>query len=214
MADNFTTLIARVRSFLPDRDGGFIDDTDIANYLNEAYFDLADRLEAVEQTFTATTTGDTIAMPPSGSAVIGRVTSLRIDDEDVAFVDDATWNSFADATSDPDFTIARVFDGNIELFPDPGTGLDYDLRCLIIPAAMSGSDTHELPIWIERKLIDWATYRGCMKGDEIYRGREFLSMYLEGLPEPSYGKDRGIPGPLTLAPSVGPFDLDVDAAHI
>lgn len=214
MASTLTELRTRARSFVPDRDGTFIDDTDLDNYINEAYLDLADKLDGIELEFTGSTSGSTITLPPSGGTTIKRVSSLRIDDEDVSFVDDATFNAYSAEQTDPDFTIGRSFAGTIELFPEPDTGLDYVLRCVVIPEALTASDAQQLPVWIERKLVDFAVYRACMKADELYRGREFLSMYLEGLPEPSYGKDRSIPGPLTLAPSVGPFDLDIDAAHI
>jgi hypothetical protein len=214
MASTLTELRARARSFVPDRDGSFIADGDLDNYINEAYLDLADRLDGIELEFDGTTSGSTITLPPSGGTTIKRVSSLRIDEEDVAFVDDVTFNAYSADVSDPGFTIGRVFASTVELFPDPGSGTDYVLRCVVIPAVLTASDTHQLPVWIERKLVDFAAYRACMKADELYRGREFLSMYLEGLPEPSYGKDRSIPGPLTLVTPAGPFDIDIEAQHI
>lgn len=214
MADTFTELVARVRSMVPDVDGDFVTATDIGNWINESYFDLADRLDVITQEFTGTTSGDTIALPPSGATTVKRVASLRIDDADVTFVDDATFNAYVDSEADPDFTIAREFDGSIELFPEPDSGLDYALRCYIVPGTLSGSDEHELPMWTERKMVDYAVYRAMQKGGELSRADSFLATYEQGLPEPSMGKDRSIPGPITLAPIVSPFDLDPEARHI
>jgi hypothetical protein len=213
MASTLAQLRTRARSFVPDRDGTFITDTDLDNYINEAYLDLADKLDGIELEFDGTTSGATIALPPSGGTTIKRVSSLLIDEEDVSFVDDATFNSYS-AEDRPRLHDRALFAGTIELFPEPDSGLAYVLRCVVIPAALTSSDTQAAPGLDRAEARGLRRYRACLKGDEIYRAREFLSMYLEGLPEPSYGKDRGIPGPITLAPSVGPFDLDIDAAHI
>lgn len=212
MASTLAELTARVRSMLPDADGDFVTDSDIENFINEAYLDIADRIDGVEQEFTGTVSGNTITLPPSGATSIKRVESLRIDDEEVVFVDDATFNSYLDADVDPDFTIARVFDQTVELLPDADG--DYVLRCVIIPAAMTASDTQELPVWCERKLVDFGCYRGLVKMDEMRRAESFIATYEQGLPAPTIGKDRGIPGPLTLAPMIGTFDIDPDAKHI
>lgn len=212
MASTLAQLRARVRSLLPDADGDFVVDVDIDNFINEAYLDLADRIDGIEQETTGTVSGDTITLPPSGATSIKRVESLRIDDEDVVFVDDATFNSYVDADVDPDFTIARVFDQTIELLPDADG--NYVLRCVIIPAPLTASDTQELPVWCERKLVDFACYRGLVKMDEMRRAESYIAIYEQGLPEPALGKDRGIPGPLTLTPIAGSYDIDPDARHI
>lgn len=214
MADTFTQLVARVRSMIPDADGDFVTATDLGTYINEAYFDLADRLECVTREFTGTTSGNTIALPPTGSEVVKRVQSLRVDGADVVFVDDAEWNSFADTTDDPGFVVGRVFAGSVELYPTPATGTDYSLRVVIVPETLAGSDVHELPIWCERKMIDFGAYRSFVKMDEMRRAENFIATYEQGLPAPTIGKDRDIPGPLTIVPIVGPFDLDPDAKHI
>lgn len=214
MPDTLTELTARVRSFIPDSDGEYVADADIAKWVNEAYFDLADRMDVVSEEFTGTTSGATLTLPPSGSAVVKRVSSLRLDDSDVAFVDDVTFNGYVDATADPGFVLAREYDGTVEMFPTPDTGTDYVLRCYIVPGPLSAGNEHELPIWAERKMVDFAVYRSFQKMGELGRGDSFLATYEQGLPSPSMGRDLEIPGPLTLNAIVGPFDLDVDAKHI
>lgn len=214
MGSTLAQLRARVRSQLPDADGSYVLDADIDTFINEAYLDLADRLDAVEHEYTGTTSGDTITLPPSGTSTVKRVTSLRIDDVGVAFVDDDTFALYSLDTTDPDFTIGRIFNGVIELFPTPPNATAYELRAVIIPAVLTSSDTQALPMWCERKLVDFGCYRALVKCDELIRAQGFLVTYEQSLPEPSLGKDRTIAGPLTLAYVTGPFDLDINAQHL
>src|SRR5436853_2573910 len=147
MASTLAQLRARVRSLIPDADGDFVSDSDVDSFVNEGYLDLADRLDAVEHEYSGTTSGDTIALPPSGTASVKRVSSLRLDDEGVIFVDDDTFAQYVLGSSDLDFTLARIFDNTIQMFPEPTSGTDYELRVVQIPAVLTASDTHDLPMW-------------------------------------------------------------------
>jgi hypothetical protein len=188
-----------------------VDDTDITAWLNEAIDDLAARTGVVEQRYTGTTSGLTI----SPNAAVERVISLRIDDDvDVAFVDDETWWAWYDSEATPDQTLGRLQDGVIQLYPTPDTGLDWALHAIIIPTHLSaGSDTHELPISFERKMVAYAQSMGKLKEGDLGESDRYMATYEQGLPGVNLERNRQVPGPLNLIPVPGPFDIDADSAH-
>jgi hypothetical protein len=162
-------------------------------------------------------------LPPAGDPRrSSAIESLRIADTNNIYADVAVrrrlrrGTSFSDAVADPGFTLARVFDGSDRsCSPSRTPAPTYTLRCGHHPGgAVRASDVHELPVWCERKLVDYAIYRAMTKGGELARAQSFLATYEQGLPDPAIGKDRIVPGPITIVPIIGPFELDPDAAHV
>lgn len=206
-----TQLIARVRTVLRDDAAVFVTDPDVTVWLNDAYTDLATRTDTIEGTFSGTTAGATLALPPTGTSVVSRPTSLRLGlagDDDVVFVDDDVWNSWFDSGATPEFTLGRVYAHQIELYPTPTTGTAYTLRALLIPAPLAaGADVHLLPIQLERKLVLYAQAQAKLKLAEDTSAQEYLAMYEQGLPAVSIGTEQQNPGPFTLIPMAGPWDV-------
>jgi len=216
MTATLTQLIGRVRSVVRDASGDFVTDADITQWLNEAITDLSARQELVEAEVTGTTSGFTLALPPSGTGEVLFVKSLMlgIDGDDVIFVDDDIWQTYHDSGAEPDYTMAKVFAETIELYPTPDTGTDYALRFSKIPAPLtSGSSTHALPLHMERKLTDYAAAYACYKMDDVGRGDRYMALYENGLLPVASGSETARPGPMTMVPIAGPFDIDFDAAH-
>lgn len=216
MADTLTELIARVRSVVRDASGDFITDGDITAYLNEALTDIAARQQLIESEFTGTTSGNTIALPPSAGTETLTVDYLSIGTEgdEVVFVDDEIFQSYVDAASQPVFTLGRIYNEVIVLYPTPETGTDYTLRCTSVPAQLSGGgDTHTLPLHMERKLVEYAMAKSLYKEGELERGDRFMALYENGLFPVASGRETQRPGPFTLVPIEGPFDVDWEGKH-
>jgi len=216
MAATLTTLISRVRSVVRDASGDFVTDANITQWLNEAITDISARQEVVEDELTGTTSDNTVDLPPSGSDEVLIVKSLILGTEgdDVVFVDDDVWQSYHDAGADPDYTLGKVFNETIELYPTPDSGTAYALRFTKVPAPFTtGTDVHALPLHMERKLTDYATAYACYKLDDTNRGDRYMALYEMGLFPVATGRETKRPGPMTLVPIAGPFDLDYDAQH-
>lgn len=216
MVATLTTLIGRVRSVTRDASGDFVTDGDITQWINEAIVDVAARQEVVEQQIQDVTTGYVIALPPSGTSEVLNIESLLLGDDgdDVVFVDTDTWQTYHDAGADPDYTLGRVFNEAIELYPAPEDGTAYALRFSYVPAPLSaGGDTHALPLHLERKLTDYASAYALYKMDDVTRGDRYMAMYENGLYPVATGRETARPGPMTLVPIAGPFDIDIEAMH-
>lgn len=210
-------LQARVTTNLRDSVNAYIDLTDINAWLNEAYYDLAARFELLERETAATTAaGFTIALPTTSNTETLEILSLRLGSaDDVLFVDSQLWNDMKDKGLSPSATIGRVFGANIELYPTPTTGTAYVLRCNYIPAPLaSGADVHVLPLQVERKLVEYATAKSKYKDGQLDEGDRLMMLYEQGLPKFNASQTRHHPGPWTLLPEPGPFDLDPDAQHV
>jgi hypothetical protein len=216
MVATLTTLISRVRSVTRDTSGDFVTDTDITQWINEAITDIAARQAIVESEFSGSTSDNSIALPPSGSTETLMVETLILGDEgdEVVFVDDEIWQAYSDSGAVPTFTLGKVFAEVIYLYPGPTSATDYILRATHVPAPLTtGSDTHALPLHMERKITDYAKAMAFYKLDDIGRGDRHMSMYEEGLFPVATGREIARPGPMTLVPVEGPFDMDYEARH-
>jgi len=199
-------------------DGTFVTPDDIEAWVNEAQMDLAARLGLSQKTVTGTTTGNTIALPPTPATQDQtlHVTSLRLGTEDdVEFTDDEVWNSWSDEGDEPEHTLARVWAGNIELYPTPDTGTAYELRYESLPPPVVDDDASStLPHHLHPRLLFYARAMAFLKRNDQANSDRFLGMYLDGLPSPELGANKLIPGPLTITLEPGPFDVDPNARHI
>jgi hypothetical protein len=211
----FGTLIARARSFVRDEGASFIDDDDLGNWINEAYKDIASRLEILQREeawhISGATPADRQNLPMPTAAGVGTyaITSLRLGLVDVQFVSDDVFNDWQDATSSPPTTIARVFNGQIELYPIPDDAQEYVLRFVYVPADLvQPNDLHVLPVQLERKLVEYAVSQANMKdGDYASADRWFLK-YEQGLPQVTRGRETQMPGTMSFQPAPTYFEED------
>lgn len=206
-------LRARVRAIVRDADAVFITDADIDAWLNEAQVDLAARLDINQVEATGVTAGSALLTLPTATEVL-RPISLRLEDDDVEFVDEATFYAWFDSGADPEHSIAIVYAGAIQIYPTPESGLDYVLRYNGIPPTMTSATTVSLPTYLHARMVRYAEAQAYYKLNELGAGDRALAQYEEGLPALSLGMDKLTPGPFTLQYEPGPYDLDGEARHI
>ena len=206
-------LRARVRSIVRDADARFITDDDIDAWLNEAQTDLSARLDINQTEDTGTTNGSALLALPTGTEVV-RVTSFRLEDDDVEFVDADTFYAWLDSGAIPAHSIAIIFAGSVQTYPTPASGIDYVLRYTSVPPTMTSATTVSLPVYLHSRMLRFAEAQAYYKMGEVGRGRDALAQYEDGLPGAPLGADKLTPGPFTLQFEPGPFDLDSEARHI
>lgn len=202
---------SQVFNVLRDTARSFFDKEEIDAWLNEAALDLATRLELLQHEWTGTTSDENITLPDE----LIRITRLRLGAKNVSFVDDDVWWQESDnAAADTERPIARVFSGQIEVYPSPTTSTAYVLRGTRTPDALvDPEDAPDLPLQLHRKLIDYARYQALLK-DGSDRWQPYAAEYERGLPEVPTGIVKLQPGPFLAALAPGPFDLDPQATHI
>ncbi len=218
MTATFGELIERARSFTRDTAGTFIEDEDLAVWINEAYKDVASRLQIVQREEAWHITGTTLAerqglpLPTSSGNATYEVLSLRLGTVDVQFVASDLFNDWQDAGDTPPVTIARVFDGQIELYPIPDELTPYTLRYAYVPADLvDPSDEHMLPTHLERKLVEYAVAQAKYKDDDPANGDRWFSRFEQGLPQLSTGRETLQPGPMSFQPAQSWFEADARA---
>lgn len=211
---NLSAIQSRVRTVIRDSTAAFISNTEITEWANEAQLDLAARLRILQEADTQadlTEGTNTIALPSTFFEVI----TLRIGTDDVEFVGDNVWNSYSDGAATPNHTLARIFGGNIELYPTPTSGFEYTLRYYRKPATLSGdSDIPEIPEHLHIKLVHYARAMALMAMGEINQAEVYFSLYEQGTPN-RRGDERTwmSTGPMAMTLQPGPFDVDPDARH-
>jgi hypothetical protein len=203
------TLEAQVYNVLRDAERAFFDKEEVDNWLNEGQLDLAVRLNLLQHEWTGTTSDDVIDVPEDLVSAL----SLRVDDAAVKFVDDETFNDFADAGDTPPVTIAREFAGVFQIYPGVTEATDYAIRGVQTPDTLvNPQDVPQLPAHLHPKLLHYARYQALMK-EGSDRWQSYAALYSENLPPPPTGIVRLQPGPFQLVPAPGPFDSDPDSTH-
>jgi hypothetical protein len=198
MAATAAELMGRARSFLRDSGGGFIEDTDLLAWINEAITDIAARTQVLHNQVSGTTTG-TIPLPAGVNPDLVEIISLRLGQDDVEFIDDLAFNATSDAARTTLHSLARVFKNVIELYPTPVVAKAYTLRYAKIPDALvNGSDIHGLPLQMERKLVEYPVAQGKYKDGLTDEADRWLARYEQGLPRVSNGRERFLTGPLRV----------------
>lgn len=190
---------------------------DIEAWVNEAQMDLATRLGLDQVEKPGTITGGTVPLPAVAGTdrEVVRIHSLRLGgDDDVEFVDDDVFHTWADSGDNPGHTLGRVFAGVVELYPTPADGTAYELRHDAIPMPLhADDDVSSLPHHLHVKLLFWARWMGLSKVGQDERAVAFYQLYEAGLPERELGQGKLTPGPLSLSIEPGPFD-GPDAWHV
>lgn len=193
----------RVRTVVMDDLGHFITTDDIKQWLNEAQRDLAARTRLLQTRAVGVVgAGSKIALPSN----LLSLHWIKLDGAttEVTLSDDAGYMSAFDSGADPGFTIARIYAGNYELFPD-ATGHGYTIEYQYDPPELVGvNDVSPLPEHMHVKMVNYARAHATWK--DHADGSGYMALYEKGLPETSIGKPRIVPVPMTLAPAMGPFD--------
>jgi hypothetical protein len=213
MALTLLDLSERVWTHTRDDDHEFITSEDVRAWLNDAQTELATRLDLIRREVSASTDGtNLIALPDDNLTVL----SLRLGTDDVEFVDDDIWNAWSDLGSSPSSTIARIFAGNLELYPTPDTDTDYTLRYAALPTELvEDTDESELPPQWHVHLTFYAISQAYAKEKDVFMADRWLARWEESLPQMPFGREALDPGPTNLVPMAGPFDvLDGDDGPI
>ena len=208
------SLIDRARSYGRDDGGGFIDDVDYLNWLNEAALDLGSRLQLFEQETSTTTTTNTLSLPTTPELV--EITSLLLGTDDyVRWVSSEEWDANSDAAVTPTNTLARIFDEHIELYPTPTAGTAVTLRYKMLPTRLvNGEDTVALPSHLERKMVEFACSRARFKDGDFDGGNNWNIIYEQGLPAVSNAREKFFTQDLQLQRAQNRFDADPLARHL
>jgi len=217
VAATLTELISAIRSITRDDPGNIVDDTDIRGYVNEAITDLGARLELFDKTITGVTATNTIALPPTPATDPAMVEPLHLilgASDEVQWVDDETWDVWSSSGDTPARTLGRIFAGVAELYPTPAVGTAFTLRYKRLPTLLdSGQDLHELPLQLERKLVEYGKFQALMALGRQDEASTWLALYESGLLPPDTGRRKSMPLPLAIEIESGPFDTDIEVMH-
>ncbi len=218
MTATLAELVARARTFTRDTSGAFIEDDDLVVWINEAYKDLASRLQVVQREEAWHITGATPAdrqglpLPTSSGNATYEVLSLRLGTVDVQFVNSELFNDWQDAGDVPPVTLGRIFNGQIELYPIPDELTEYTLRYAFVPADLvDAADEHMLPTQMERKLVEYAVASAKLKDGDDATSDRFFARYEQGLPQLATGRETLQPGPMSFQPAQSWFEEDARA---
>jgi hypothetical protein len=166
------------------------------------------RLRILQREEIGTVTNGNVSLPQDCLQVL----SLRLNKDDVEFVDDATWNAFSDSESVIGHTIGRVFNRTIELYPPSGSA--YKLRYAYAPTPLEyPEDSPDLPVHLHSKLPNYAVAMCRYKEGQIQEGDRMMGVYEASLPEAPLGLLTLRPGPLSIGFAPGPWDSDPDTIH-
>jgi len=183
--------------------------------LNEAITDLGVRLQIFEQETSTTTTGINSLSLPTAPGVVEMEDLLLGTQDHVRFVSADEWDANVDAKTVPSNTIAQVFDDHIELYPTPKSGTAVKLRYKRFPIVLvNGEDIVEVPVQLERKLIEYAASRARYKDGDFDGGNNWNIMYEKGLPASSTGREKFFAQPLQVQRLGNIFDADPRASHV
>jgi len=137
---NLDQIVADARAVVPDSAGNFVTTTELVTWANQAQLDLAARLSLLQETWTGTVTSGAFTLPYT----LIEITRLRItgDDTDVQFTDDEIFTSYEDAGSTSlEPRLGRVWDEQVELYPEPADATAYTLRGIRKPARLVSGET-------------------------------------------------------------------------
>lgn len=212
-AVDLANLRKRVYAPLRDSTHRAVEESDVDDWLNEAYLDIVTRTRNLYHRITASTTAATIEIPEGADVdpSLVRVRSLILGSDDaVQMCADDVFTSHRNGQTGPVGTLGRVFGASIELYPVPEIGTAYVLEYAYAPARLvSPTDIPDLPAFLHSKLVNYARAHACYQLGEQEKARDYLAMYAEGLPPPNLGAHRHT-GPIQMIPSSGVFDDDPD----
>lgn len=194
----YAEIRERVYGYVNDTPRNFITEDLVDSWIQEGLDDISSRLPMAQDEVNGTTTG-TIAIPSDLVSII----SLQVGSGYPAWVSNETYQR---ATDSGVGSIARVFNGRIEVTPVPET-TSYMLRYWSMAGDMALVRGN-----IKVRLVNYAVARvKAKKGD--YRASEyFLGLYERGLPAPNNSSINAQQIPDGMTFEFGPFDT-VESSH-
>lgn len=206
---SMTELREKVFSVVQDSARNYITEGDVDQWLLEGIEDLTSRLHIIQDSETGTTTDNTLTIPANFSEPIWlKITNSGSDDDFVQWVDEDQWNSYQEQGASPFRRMARVFNGQIEIYPTPDSGTAYELRYWAI-----GSDLTGLNVTHRQRIVYYASARARLKEHDSGDYQEYMSLYERGLPAPNDFSSNSPVMPDAVSMEAGPFDT-VESTHI
>lgn len=206
----FLQMIDNVYAVLRDTERVYVKVEEVQTWLNEAYLDICVRLGLTEESASGTTTATgTVALP----ADFVRLLAFYVDTEDsaqkerVEMVNDDIFLNWENSAYSPGTTIGRIFEGNIETYPavvSDGYTLEYIEKPIALAAA---ADTPVVPEELHIRLVNYARAHAKWKEGELEEGNLYWMLYLDNLPQAPDARERKTPGPITVVPQIGYWDL-------
>ena len=204
----------RVRRVLRDKNGKFITDPMIDDWLNEAQLEIAVKTLCIQEEATGTTTTYQLAVPSNYLSVATMRLGSAVPYDTVEWVDNEVFNSWKDTAGTPDHTLGRIFENNFEFYPTPTSGTAYTLRYARVPTILDNdADAPEVMLSYQHNMVRYAQGQGKLMDGESGEAQAFDAMYREGLPEGKGPEQNYKPGPMTVRWEAGPFDTS-DARHL
>ncbi len=203
----FLDLQDRVYAYLRDDDHEFVTPDNILAWINDAQVDLAERLNVIRYTVTDTTTDGAVPVPYDFMKELElRLTATG---EIAEFVDEATFDRYADQGATPVNVLAHITpaDDVITLYPAPDDGTEYVLKYSARPSEIiDDDDTSELPATWHVRLTYYALANAAMKMNDPTAHDRWLARYESGLVALPTGATKYDEGSWGFAPDLGPFD--------
>jgi len=201
-------LITQVYMGLRDTDQTFFTPTQVGNYLNEGYLDIASRLRLLRSEVTGTVgTDGTIPFPADYVEFL----SLTIGSLFLAEVSNQVFDSYSTTGDTPAATIYRFFGTNIETYPTTDTAsASYTLRYAALPPKLDVASTTAtftyLPGELDRRIVAYARAQCRYLDGDTGEADRLMSTYERGLPDEPRAMARWGRGPDSLVPEPGYFD--------
>lgn len=193
----FGAMKQSVFSVLRDSEKAFVTDSEVGEWLNEAYTDLSARMRLLKKTETGTTSGTgTISLPTDWL----ELAVLTINTDVPTFVSQDLFRKYANRDESLDTTIAIIWNGVIETYP-ARTSETYTMQYYYQPDPMTNqSDVPLLPPELHTRLVHYARGMAKLKEAEIEEANIYMGWYERGLPDMPRGWIRENPGPVDLVP--------------
>lgn len=209
---DFRELQDAVLSTIPQH--AWLGVSNVRRWLNEAQLDVAQRIGLLQETDTEVDLAESGNLIPLPADFLEFRSLLVGTDDDVEIVDHHVWESYFQPGIELNHTIARFWEGNLELYPAPEAGTALRLRFLRKPAVLDlPTDIPEIPEHLQAKLIYFARAQAYMAIGELDVADRHQAVYERGLP--TKGVDRQFADyPMQIIPVAGPFDRDPGARHI
>lgn len=209
---------ARVNTVIRDPAKGFVTDENVKDWVNEAQLQLAARFRSFITEATGSVVSDWYVTLPADFLEVRRLAINPPAPMDrVEMVSDDVFEDQIDNATTPAHPIGRLsptLGNSIEIYPPPGTGVQFILRYYSAPDDMTASgDVSLLPVVLHPKLVQYAQAQACVKMREFDQGATYMAMYEQGLPPMPGAVQKAQSVPRTMHFQRGPFDT-AEARHI
>lgn len=209
---NVGQMVDQVYTHLQDSTRSYIREDSVISWLNEALLDLDARYRWTKNRASGTFASGSIILPTD----LVQIETLHVGSEidNVQFLSDEDFGLVSYNTADVPFSVARVYQSVIEVYPQPSATTTWDLQYVAEPALLdTNTDIPKLPTVLHRKMVLYAASEALYQEGNMTLGQMKRSDYEQGLPPPPATVLRQEPEIMTVTFARGPFDTH-DAKHI